>query len=223
MREDVRSLLHEADHVLIAFDGPLCTVFEPGEARATAERLRLLLGANLPRTVARTGDPFEVLRYAASCGENTGYILERQLATYESEAVAFGPATDGAEDAVRSLYASGHSVTAIGNQSVYAIRAFLAPLENGHEHYTMKTIFDGSRLLPTGAPLWHVWAFGTYRLNGCYFTAGAACGAQIVWHVGGPNGFDTTAVPNGSYKYCVEALTIAGVDAQRCTPVTIKN
>jgi hypothetical protein len=104
-----------------------------------------------------------------------------------------------------------------------AIRAFLAPIDDGHRHYTMRTIFDGSHLLPTGSPLWHVWAFGTYRQNGCYFTSGAACAAQIVWHVGGPSGFDTKSVPNGSYKYCVEALTIAGVDAQRCTPVTIKN
>lgn len=104
-----------------------------------------------------------------------------------------------------------------------AIRAFLAPRTNGHRHYTMRTIFDGSGMLPTGAPLWHFWAFGTYRLNGCYFSAGATCAAQIVWHVGGPSGFNTKRVPNGNYKYCVEALTIAGVDAQRCTPVTIKN
>lgn len=104
-----------------------------------------------------------------------------------------------------------------------AIRAFLAPLDNGHEHYTTRTIFDGSRLLPTGTPLWHVWAFGTYRLNGCYYSSTSPCAMQIVWHVGGPDGFNTRAVPNGSYKYCVEALTIAGVDAQRCTPVTITN
>jgi hypothetical protein len=104
-----------------------------------------------------------------------------------------------------------------------AIRAFLAPLDDGHKHYTMRTIFDGSRLLPTGTPLWHIWAFGTYRLNGCYYSSTATCAMQTVWHVGGPNGFNTKAVPNGAYKYCVEALTIAGVDAQRCTPVTIKN
>jgi hypothetical protein len=104
-----------------------------------------------------------------------------------------------------------------------AIRAFLAPRANGHEHYAMRTIFDGSRMLPTGTPLWHYWAFGTYRLNGCYFSSSATCAAQIVWHVGGPHGFNTRDVPNGNYKYCVEALTIAGVAAQRCTPVTIKN
>lgn len=126
MRDDIRSLLDEADHVLIAFDGPLCSVFDPNTARATAQRLRLLLDPNLPRDVARTGDPFEVLRYAISCGENTAYVLERQLSAYEAEAVAFGAATEGAVGAARTLNSSGHTVTAVGNQSVQTIRLFLA-------------------------------------------------------------------------------------------------
>jgi hypothetical protein len=104
-----------------------------------------------------------------------------------------------------------------------AIRAYLTPASNTRRHLTMRLVFDGSRLLPDGADLWRYWAFGTYRQNGCYFTADGGCGMQMVWHVGGPHGFDTRAVPNGSYRYCVEALTIAGVDARRCTPVTIKN
>jgi len=104
-----------------------------------------------------------------------------------------------------------------------AIRAYLTPASNTRRHLAMRLIFDGSKLLPDGANLWRYWAFGTYRQNGCYFNADGGCGMQIVWHVGGPHGFDTRAVPNGSYRYCVEALTIVGVDARRCTPVTIKN
>jgi hypothetical protein len=104
-----------------------------------------------------------------------------------------------------------------------AIRAYLAPATNVHRHLFMRTIFDGSRLLPTGSPLWHYWAFGTYRQNACYFSAGATCGMRMVWHVGGPHGFNTTTVPDGQYKYCVEALTIAGVDGRRCTVVKISN
>jgi hypothetical protein len=104
-----------------------------------------------------------------------------------------------------------------------AIRAYLTPAQNTHRHLTMRLIFDGSKLLPDGAGLWHYWAFGTYRQNGCYFTADGGCAMQMVWHVGGPNGFDTRSVPNGSYRYCVEALTIAGVDARRCTAVKIAN
>jgi hypothetical protein len=104
-----------------------------------------------------------------------------------------------------------------------AIRAYLTPAANTHRHLTLRLIFDGSKLLPDGAGLWRYWAFGTYRQNGCYFTADGSCGMQMVWHVGGPHGFDTRSVPNGSYRYCVEALTIAGVDARRCTPVKIAN
>ncbi len=104
-----------------------------------------------------------------------------------------------------------------------AIRAYLTPAANTRRHLTMRLIFDGSRLLPDGAGLWRDWAFGTYRENGCYFTADGSCGMQMVWHVGGPHGFDTRSVPNGSYRYCVEALTIAGVDARRCTAVKIAN
>lgn len=106
-----------------------------------------------------------------------------------------------------------------------AIRAYLAPADDPNRHLdtTMRTIFDGSKLLPSDSALWHVWAFGTYRANGCYFTPGATCAAQIVWHVGGPQGFNTATVRNGAYKYCVQALTITGVSARRCTAVTISN
>jgi len=104
-----------------------------------------------------------------------------------------------------------------------AIRAYLTPAGNTHRHLTLRLIFDGSKLLPDGSGLWRYWAFGTYRQNGCYFTADGSCGMQMDWHVGGPNGFNTRSVPNGAYKYCVEALTIAGVDARRCTAVRIAN
>jgi hypothetical protein len=104
-----------------------------------------------------------------------------------------------------------------------AIRAYLTPASNTRRHLTMRLVFDGSKLLPDGTGLWRYWAFGTYRQNGCYFTADGSCGMQMVWHVGGPHGFDTRSVANGSYRYCVEALTIAGVDARRCTAVTIAN
>lgn len=125
MNKDVKTLLDEADHVLIAFDGPVCTVFDPGVARSVAERLRILLGTDLPRSVRRTADPFEVLRYADSCGEHTAHVVERQLARLETEAVSVRRLTEGAIEAVRTLHDTGHGLTAIGNTSTEAIRCFL--------------------------------------------------------------------------------------------------
>jgi phosphoglycolate phosphatase-like HAD superfamily hydrolase len=125
MRTDIRSLLDAADHVLVAFDGPLCAVFDQTAAGATAERLRVLLGADLPKKVARTGDPFDVLRYAISCGESTAHVVERQLSRLELEAVSRGEPADGALDAVHALHDTGHTVTAIGNTSTEAVRGFL--------------------------------------------------------------------------------------------------
>jgi phosphoglycolate phosphatase-like HAD superfamily hydrolase len=126
MSDEVKALLDAADHVLITFDGPLCTVFDPAAAQSAAERLRILLGPDkLPRAVAGADEPFEVLRYATTCGEKTAYVVERQLGRFEAEAVALGEPTDGAMAAVRALHAGGHTVTAIGNTSTEVIRGFL--------------------------------------------------------------------------------------------------
>ncbi|HEY4022050.1 MAG TPA: HAD hydrolase-like protein [Pseudonocardiaceae bacterium] len=125
MNDDVNSLLRAADHVLIAFDGPLCTAFDPTWCQSAAERLRIMLGEDLPRAVRKTDDPFEVLRYAVSCGESTAQVFERQLYRLELEAALVTQPTEGALDAVRSLFGSGHTVTVIGNQSTEAILGFL--------------------------------------------------------------------------------------------------
>ncbi|HEX4224578.1 MAG TPA: HAD family hydrolase [Pseudonocardiaceae bacterium] len=125
MSEDVHTLLRAADHVLIAFDGPLCPAFDLTWSRSAAQRLRIMLGDDLPRSLRHTDDPFAVLRFAASCGETTAHVFERQLYRLELEAAMVTEPTEGALDAMRSLFGSGHTVTVIGNQSTDAIRGFL--------------------------------------------------------------------------------------------------
>jgi hypothetical protein len=105
-----------------------------------------------------------------------------------------------------------------------AIRAYLAPAHDrlrviGH----VRNVFDGSRLLKPAAGLWHVWAFGTFRQNGCYFSPQAPCAADYVWHVGGPRGWNVNRLPNGDYQYCVQAITINGVKQHRCTDITVRH
>ena len=114
---------------------------------------------------------------------------------------------------------------------VAAIRAYLAPQSDRHEHLSrMKLIFDGATLLNPAhlhTTLWHIWAFGTWRDSSGYFDKGPNArthlGAAYVWHVGGTLGLHTTRYRNGRYQYCVQALTINGVRGTRCTPVTIHN
>ena len=108
-----------------------------------------------------------------------------------------------------------------------AIRAYLAPIGHRHFHFRkMRHIFDGARLLQPSTlhtTLWRIWAFGTYRQSACYYTIAGPCGADIVWHVGGHIGLNTHNYPNGAYQYCIQAMTINGVRAHRCTPVRLQN
>jgi hypothetical protein len=118
--------------------------------------------------------------------------------------------------------------------AVSGIRAYLAPFHNPTEHYTSKLIFDGSRLLTYSiaahhTTLWHYWAWGTFRNNDCYFYSTGTCDDDMVWHVGGLQGFPTRDYPNGQYLYCLQAITINGVrgpdgdPGRHCTPITIAN
>jgi hypothetical protein len=112
-----------------------------------------------------------------------------------------------------------------------AIRGYLAPDRRESVHIGPVFVWDGGRLIHPGRkpgfrPLRHLWAFGTWRSNQCLFfpdDPSAWCGQNLVYHVGGPAGFDTRLVANGDYRYCVQALTINGVRATRCTPVVIRN
>lgn len=111
--------------------------------------------------------------------------------------------------------------TAIPPLAVSAVRAWLTTPAKPHEHLRMRTIMDGARLV-SGPALWHEWAWGTWRGNGCFYGHGT-CSQTMVWHVGGPYGLDTRAYPNGRYLYCVGALTIDDVANVRCTDVAIAN
>lgn len=43
----------------------------------------------MPRHVATTSDPFEILRYAEECGPATASVVEAQLGRLEAEAAAW--------------------------------------------------------------------------------------------------------------------------------------
>jgi hypothetical protein len=107
-----------------------------------------------------------------------------------------------------------------------AIRGYLAPAGSTNSHLGPISVYDGSQFILNtyGSSLGYqqVWAFGTNWSNTCFFTPGTTCAANYIYHTAGA-GFDTSLVPNGAYQWCVQALTIAGVSARRCTAVAIAN
>lgn len=115
--------LTDADHVLLAFEGPLCGVLP---RRAMAARLRILLAeAELPVPVRRTIDPLTVLSHARTFGPSTARAVEQQLSALETEAVMARRPPEDARRALAALRAKGTVVTVVGSVSADAIRGFL--------------------------------------------------------------------------------------------------
>ncbi|MFD5246339.1 HAD family hydrolase [Amycolatopsis sp. NPDC058340] len=147
----VRELLQEKDHVFLDFDGPVCDVFARLPASEVADRLKRLVE---PEVIA-SADPFDVLRFAASCGPNAANVVERQLSRFEGEAVAQISPSPGVADVLRDWRAQGFTVTIVSNNSVDAVRSFLglhdlAELVRG---IIARTTSDPARLKPRPALL----------------------------------------------------------------------
>ncbi|AGM03328.1 HAD family hydrolase [Amycolatopsis keratiniphila] len=144
-------LLQEKDHVFLDFDGPVCDVFARLPASEVADRLKRLVE---PEVIA-SADPFDVLRFAASCGPNAANVVERQLSRFEGEAVAQVPPSPGVADLLRDWRAQGFTVTIVSNNSVDAVRAFLALHELAElvRGISARTTSDPARLKPEPALL----------------------------------------------------------------------
>ncbi|WP_037314817.1 HAD family hydrolase [Amycolatopsis orientalis] len=121
----VKELLQEKDHVFLDFDGPVCDVFAELAASEVADRLKKLVGPDLPDEVSAAVDPFDVLRYAASCGPNAAHVVERQLARLENEAVSSISPAPGIAEVLDEWVAQGFTVTIVSNNSTDSIRSFL--------------------------------------------------------------------------------------------------
>jgi hypothetical protein len=103
-----------------------------------------------------------------------------------------------------------------------AIRAYVAPLSTQLDHIGPVYLWDGATVMPA-ASVGQVWAYGTFRQAGCYFDPAKPCSIELIWHLGGSAGLDTTALPNASYQFCIQALQIEGHESHRCTQITIDN
>jgi hypothetical protein len=105
---------------------------------------------------------------------------------------------------------------------VAGIRSWVAPARNELLRVGPPIFaFRGARLMPPSR-VDDVYAHGTYRENECFTRPQGTCATRLVVHVGG-RGIDTAQIPNGSYQFCVAAVTVRNVSHHQCWPITIDN
>ncbi|MEW1724382.1 HAD family hydrolase [Streptomyces sp. NPDC093109] len=122
-------VLRPVKHVLLDFDGPVCSVFAglpaPDVARRLYGALLPSLTGDTPADWATETDPLALLRQVADVRPDLAAVADETLTRLEVEAVAVAERTAGGEATIRACAESGRSVWIISNNSGDAIRAYL--------------------------------------------------------------------------------------------------
>lgn len=122
------AVLARTRHLLLDFDGPICSVYAGLPAAAVADRLRKLLGADLsvPDRIAGTEDPLEVFAFSATVSGELAARVEAELTELEVTAAATAEPTPYVHETVTACRNSGRSVAVVSNNSARAVYAYLA-------------------------------------------------------------------------------------------------
>jgi phosphoglycolate phosphatase len=125
---DLDTIVSRTRHLLLDFDGPICSIFAGLPAATVADRLRKLFGdqAQFPGHIARTADPFEVFAYAATISEDLAARVETEMTDQELAAVATAVPTAYVHEVVTACQNSGRFVAVVSNNSAAAVHSYLA-------------------------------------------------------------------------------------------------
>lgn len=122
-------ILNQARHLLIDFDGPICSLFAGTPIAPIADRLREAItqqGVHLPPSIEGTGNWFEIFTFAASVSADMAARIESELTELECAAVATAAPTPHVNDVISACRDSARLVAVISNNSEKAVRAYLA-------------------------------------------------------------------------------------------------
>jgi beta-phosphoglucomutase-like phosphatase (HAD superfamily) len=125
----IEQIIKGTRHVLLDFDGPICSLFAGTGAGNVAKQLRdtlITAGFNLPDKAHQTEDPLEVLRLAASTGPDAAVTAQQLLTAFETRAVPTADPTAGSAELIITAVQTGRTVTIVSNNSGAAIAAYLA-------------------------------------------------------------------------------------------------
>ncbi|MDH6704643.1 phosphoglycolate phosphatase-like HAD superfamily hydrolase [Kitasatospora sp. MAA19] len=134
--QQLADVLRPVKHVLLDFDGPVCSVFAGLPAPEVARRLReglLAAGEQAPAGAEEESDPLALLRLVADARPDLTESTDAALAALETEAVRVGRPTPGGESVLRAAARSGRLVSVVSNNAGVAIEAYLT--EHGLNDY----------------------------------------------------------------------------------------
>jgi beta-phosphoglucomutase-like phosphatase (HAD superfamily) len=121
-------LLARTQHLLLDFDGPVCSVFAGRSSRAIAiELLDLLRTANapVPSNLDDTGDPLEILRYTAAVDTQLLERVEHHLRAAEIDATRTARPTPHANEVIDAWRRRGGRAAVVSNNASAAVAAYL--------------------------------------------------------------------------------------------------
>ncbi|MFE4513283.1 HAD family hydrolase [Kitasatospora sp. NPDC056783] len=123
--QQLSGFLRPVRHVLLDFDGPVCSVFAGLPAPVVAARLSASLGDPSARW-AGEDDPMAVLRFVDVDRPEAVATTDGLLERLENEAVRVAEPTPGADLVLKACADTGRAVWIVSNNAESAIRAYLA-------------------------------------------------------------------------------------------------
>jgi phosphoglycolate phosphatase len=147
-------ILRHTRHVLLDFDGPVCSLFAGTATAPVAGLLRDVLAARdigMPRAIEETRDWFAILSFAASAAPEAGAQVEAELARVECAAVATAEPAEHLTDVLAACQNSNRSVAVVSNNSAQAVRQYLTRhnLDQQIPVVVARTGHDLARLKPS--------------------------------------------------------------------------
>jgi HAD superfamily hydrolase (TIGR01509 family) len=149
---DLGAILARTRHLLIDFDGPICSIYAGLPAPQVAAQLRkLFTGHQLPEAIQQTGDPIEVFAYAGTVSPDLAARVEAEMTDLEVTATATAKPTPNIHEVLAGCRESGRTAAVVSNNGARAVNAYLdrQGLSDGIRLVVARTSHDPALLKPS--------------------------------------------------------------------------
>jgi HAD superfamily hydrolase (TIGR01509 family) len=126
---EIDEVLARTRHVLLDFDGPICSIFAGLPAPSVAAQLKAILrvaGVGPVTKLAHEDDPIEVFRFSSKLDPKLAVRVESALSAAEVKASRSADPTPYVREFVRACRRAGRSIAVVSNNAQAAVRGYLA-------------------------------------------------------------------------------------------------